>query len=305
MFDAGVTIESALRTLDKKAVSEPFSKRADNRVKGDQALRRVIGLVSRGQSLSNALKQANSINKSDYTILNIAERAGKLPLGLNAISERRSNWLARVDSLKASLLLPKGLLVIGAFSGIFVRTVAYQQSFFDAFIDVFVTLLFAWGIIGVTVRLLITDSLVWLSIGWPLGFIRRRWSLYALVFEDVFYRLLAWQISAGVPVSKALQACGSLLESKGFEQTSLMASRGASNGGNIPNILVTNNLVLTESLKRVLVTSVEAGSWDSAVIAHLNVQKRHISLKADDFFKWLPRVYYLIALLAVTKFMFV
>ena len=301
MIDAGLTIESALRALDEKVAA----KRVIKQSKSGEPLRRVIGLVSRGQSLSKALKQARCINQSDFTILNIAEGAGKLPLGLQAIAERRANWLARVESLKAGLLLPKGLLLLGAFAGIFVRIAAYQQSLLGALTSVSITLLFAWVIIAVTVRLVQVDALTWLSILWPLRFIRERWQVYALAFEDVFYRLLAWQVRAGVPVSNALQACGSLLESKGFEQASLAAYRGASNGGNIPNILVTNNLVLTESLKRVLVTSIETGSWDSAVIAHLNVQKRHISLKADDFFKWLPRVYYLIALLAVTKFMFV
>jgi len=37
---------------------------------------------------------------------------------------------------------------------------------------------------------------------------------------------------------------------------------------------------------------------------HLDVQKKVLALKAENFFKWLPRLYYFIALLAISKFMF-
>lgn len=301
MIDAGLTIETALRTLDKKEASAQTALKKQAR----SAMPRIIGLVARGQSLSNALKQAKCINKSDYTILNIAESAGKLPLGLLTISKRRRNWLARVQSLKAGLLLPKGLLLLGAFAGLLIRTAGYQQPLLSSLVSVLGTLVLAWALIAFTVRLVRIDSLVWLSLAWPLRFIRQNWVIYTLAFEDVFYRLLAWQISAGVAPDKALVACGSLLSSRHFNQSTLSASKEAGLGDSMPNVLVGNDLVLSDSLKRVLITSVEIGSWDGAVLNHLKVQHQYLSLKADDFFKWLPRLFYLIALVAVSKCMLV
>ena len=49
----------------------------------------------------------------------------------------------------------------------------------------------------------------------------------------------------------------------------------------------------------------DAGVWELAVTHHLQLQDQVITLKADDLFKWLPRVYYVIALTAIGKFMIV
>ena len=294
MIDAGLTIESALKTLQDSTPEK------DKRIK--QNLNSVIGLVRRGKSLSQSLKQTDSIVSSDFTILNIAEKSGKLPKGLNAIAKRRRDWIQKLDNLKANLLLPKVILLIGAFAGLFVRVLSVEQTIFVALIEITTALIFTWLLILLTAWLIERDGLLWLSLGWRLPFFRSRFLTYQLAFEDAFYRLLSWQIESGIAPDQAFKASKSLLSASDYQSKIESAARKAQKGDSISNILAP--LILTKPLYRVIVTAEQVGSWDRAVIHHLDQQKKVLALKADAFFKWLPRFYYLIAILAISKFMF-
>jgi len=296
MIDAGLTIEASLITLSGSVPAK------DKRSK--DTFKRIVGLIRRGQSLSLAFKQTNCIVDADFTLLNIAEKSGKLPEGLDAIARRRSEWLLRVSNLKANLLLPKGVLLVGALAGFFIRITSGGQAFSDAFAAVASVLVFAWLLIVLTVWLIERDALVWLSLGWRVSLLRRRWLTYQLGFEEAFYRLLSWQIESGISPDEALRANKNLLSAKNYQSSVMSAVHRASTGESIDNVLIQSDLALSQPLKRVLLASVQVGSWDKAVIHHLNVQKKALALKADDFFKWLPRFYYLITLLAISKFMF-
>ena len=295
MINAGLTIERALTTLADSTKDK----------QSQETLKRIIGLVKRGQTLSTALKQTNSIVDADFTVLSIAEKSGKLPKGLDAIARRRSDWLLKVDNLKANLLLPKGILLVGALAGLFVRIASAGQTFSMAFTAVASVLVVAWLFIMLTVWLVKCDSLAWLSLGWRVPVLRRRWITYQLAFEEAFYRLLCCQIESGIAPDNALKASKSLLSAKSYQSNVTSAAHRVSVGESIDDVLIATNLVLSRPLKRVLLTSVQIGSWDKAINHHLDVQRKVLALTADDFFKWLPRLYYFISLLAISKFMFV
>jgi len=272
MIDAGLTIESALITMQDSTEAK------DKCIK--QRLNSIIGLVRRGQSLSLALEQTNSIVGSDFTILNIAEKSGKLPKGLNTIAKRRRDWNQKVDNLKANLLLPKVILLLGAVAGLFVRVLSAEQSLFIALTEITTVLIFTWLLISLTVWLIKRDELLWLSLGWRLPFLRNSFLTYQLAFEGAFYRLLSWQIEAGIAPDQAFKASKSLLSAPDYQLKVEMAARQAVKGDSISNILAP--LILTKSLYRVIVTAEQVGSWDRAVIHHLDVQKRVLALKAVD-----------------------
>ena len=114
--------------------------------------------------------------------------------------------------------------------------------------------------------------------------------------------MLSWQIESGIAPDQAFKASESLLSAPDYQSKVELAADKAVNGDSISSILAP--LTLTKPLYRVIVTAEQVGSWDRAVIHHLDVQKKVLALKADAFFKWLPRFYYLIAILAISKFMF-
>ncbi len=297
MIGAGLTIEVALKSLQSSVEK--------NNKYDLVAFKRIIGLVSRGQSLSTAFMKANCISPSDFTLLQIAEKSGKLSAGLTLIADRRIDWLMKVDTLKANLLLPKGLLLVGALAGMFVRMASAGEPFSEALYSVLSTLIVAWLFISLTVWLIKCDGLTWLSLGWRLPFLKERWLVYQLLFEQAFYRLLIWQINAGIAPDKALETSKDLLHASDYKRKVTLASGDASKGEAMDLLLNKNGLVLSASLKQVLRTSIQIGSWDKAIDHHLKLQRQVLLLKSDDFFKWLPRFYYFLTLLVISKFMFV
>jgi len=293
MLDAGLTIEQSLKIL----------KGASNQL--DQELSVVIRLIQRGIALSDALLRAKVLNKSDYAHLNISEKSGKLPLGLSFIAERRLKWHQRVKTLQGALWLPKCLLIIGVFAGVFVRTASSKQPLGEALWDVSIILSFAWIAVAFSVWLIQRDVSLWLSLGWRITWLRNKYAVYKLSFEHTFYRLLIWQLASGVAPDVALKNSQSLLSVPSYKLSLKSIAHGVASGQNLPQCLIEHRLVLTQPLLRVLKTSTQSGTWEEGVSHHLDWQQQVLARKADDFFKWLPRAYYLFALLIVSKFMFV
>jgi len=102
MIDAGIPLESALGSLE-------FRSKTNN-----GKLQRAIGLVKRGSTVPDAFVRSKLVGEFDYAMLLAADKAGRLQDGLNHISERRVKQLQRVDSLKASMVLPKAIIMIGS-----------------------------------------------------------------------------------------------------------------------------------------------------------------------------------------------
>jgi len=149
------------------------------------------------------------------------------------------------------------------------------------------------------------DLLVWLSIGWRLPSFSRSNKVYRLAFEHTFYRLLTWQITSGIAADLAFNNMQYLLNANTYQRSVRSIAVAANSGMNLVQCLTEHGFVLTQQMKRVMQTSLHAGAWEQGVSHHLRLQSQQLDRKADDFFKWLPKFYYLLALLAVTQFMFV
>ena len=84
MLDAGLSVEHALKTL----YETPNIKRKKNKESREQQnLKKVTQHVSRGSTLSTALKANKVIDRFDAALLENAETAGRLPQGLDHISK--------------------------------------------------------------------------------------------------------------------------------------------------------------------------------------------------------------------------
>ena len=293
MIDAGLSIEHSLKTL-KGSHSEI-----------DRDLLTLISLTQRGVSFADALLRVGVINATDYSILNASEKSGKLPKGLIQISERRVKWGQRIESLKASLWLPRLMLIIGAFAGVFIRVVSSNQDVVDAVLSVTRIFVLSWFLIGLSVWLIQRDSLSWLSLFWRVPLISKRSKLYKLCFEQIFFRLLVWQVSSGIAIDRAFKNMQSLLSPLSYQRKLENIAQNVGQGTRITESLDCNGLILTAQMKRTLLTGEHAGTLEKSLTHYLNLQERVLFAKADDFFKWMPRVYYLLALLAITKYMFV
>lgn len=289
MIESGLPIERAINSL--------ISSSGKLKHKLSKASR----LINKGLSLPKAFYQTGLIKNFDYAMLSSADTSGRLHEGLLHISERRVNQLQRVDALRSALVLPKALVILGAVAALFVRTATGQQSMTESIISVsiIVTLFYALVMIGISlVRL---DTRVWMSCFWPYPWVRQSISWYRLSLEYLLYNSLMWQISSGVSASQAAKNCSQILDSGKFQRRMLSAAKSMDNGERMTQALTEQGLVLTERMRQVVLIADQSGTHEQAIKHELAIQRSALKLKADNFFKWAPRVAYLIALIFVSK----
>jgi len=296
MVDSGLPIEKALNALNR-SVHKGDAK------KDNPKLLKAQRLVNRGTSLSEAFRRVGLVNDFDYTMLSTADAAGKISDGLNHISERRIDQLLRVGSFKASLILPKALILIGALAGVFIRTTSGQQSVTEASFAVGASVLWFYLLTCFAVFIVSADTRIWISWFWPYRIVRKRVHWYRQAVEYFFYNSLLWQISAGVTASAATEGCSKLLRSKPFQQSVMSASVSMDRGVSLHQALVNEGLVLTDRLRQVLLIADRSGTHEAAIRHELGLQRSSLKQKMENFFKWAPRVFYVLALVFVSKMM--
>ena len=293
MLDAGLSIESALLALDRSGS------------KYSNVIRLVAHDVKLGIKLSASLKKNRLIRDADELVLQIAEKAGKLPDGLNFLANRQLAWQQNIDHLQSGLWLPKVLLILGAFAGLLIHVLAENMNAFQAAWQVLPVLVCTWGLIWLLVFLIKQDCLTWLSLLWRFKAIRQCIKLYQLNFEQNFYRLLIWQTDSGIPIDQALRNMSILLSDKDFKQKILSCASKVNQGEDLLESLNEHCLILSHELKRVMSTAMQAGAFEKAMLHHIHWQRQTCGDYAQQFFKWLPRFFYLIALLAISRMMIV
>ena len=293
MLDAGLSVESALLALDRSGS------------KYSNIIRLVAHDVKLGIKLSASLKKNRLIRDADELVLQIAEKAGKLPDGLNFLANRQLAWKQNIDHLQSGLWLPKILLILGAFAGLLIHVLSENMNAFQAAWQVLPVLVYTWGLMWLLVFLIKQDCLTWLSLLWRFKAIRQCIKLYQLNFEQNFYRLLIWQTDSGIPIDQALRNMSILLSDKDFKQKILSCAGKVNQGEDLLESLNEHYLILSDELKRVLRTAMQAGAFEKAMLHHIDWQRQTCSDYAKQFFKWLPRFFYLIALLAISRMMIV
>ncbi len=289
MVAAGISIDASLASL----ASQPNI----NASKLQKALR----LVKRGFSLPDAFRRAALITDFDYEMLRCANEAGRLADGLNHISERRVSQLQRSESLKASLILPKALVAMGVFGGFFVRTASGSQSITEMIVSIGTVVVWFYLVVYIAMVVIRADPRIWMSWLWPYSWLHRNSEWYRLALEYLFYKSLLWQVSAGVSASIATKNCHKLLSSVHFQSCVVAASESMSRGESMPSALINGGLVLTSRMRQVLLIADQSGKHETAIKHELAIQEATLKQKSDDLFRWLPRVFYVIALVAVSK----
>lgn len=153
-------------------------------------------------------------------------------------SERRLAQIQQSDCFRAGLVLPKALILIGLFAGVFIKIASV--NYFS-------------------------------------------------------------QASAGVRADAACQNCSELLKSMLFTRSVLNASKAMTLGTAFNRALIKNNLVLTPRVKQVLLTSDHSGAHQAEIEKELAIQSQSLKLKSNNFLKWTPKFFYLLAFMFINK----
>lgn len=289
MIESGLPIDRALGAL-QSANEQP-----------DKQLQRSIDLVKRGLGLAESFKRGGLINGFDYVLLKNAEDAGKVSAGLLHISEQRVSQLQRVNTLRALLLMPVGVLFIGAFAGVFVRILS-GENWFSATTSVGAVVILVLFLTHLAFQALRMDSRVWLSYLWPVRFIRTHSERYQVLIEQLFYRSFIWQTESGIDAQEASKRCALLLKSKPFQDAAVFAAKAMRQGQSIPNSLNDHGLVLSKRMRQVLLIADQSGTYETAIKHELQLQYAELKRQLDATFKWIPRAYYVFILAIIGGF---
>jgi len=239
----------------------------------------------------------------DHAMLLTADESGRVSDGLNHVSELRIKQFQRVDSLNASLILPKGIVMIGAFAGVFVRITAGGQSISQAMLAIGIASVWFFLVCHFLLFLIRSDSRIWMAWLWPHKTLLKRSKWCCLALEHFFYKSLVWQISAGVTYNRAIERCSKLLSSPIFQNSVDAASRDIAAGTSLTESLLQHDLVITDRMRQVLSIADQSGTHERAIKHELKLQDFQLRLYAENFFKWMPRLFYLLALVVVSSLM--
>lgn len=290
MIESGMPTDKALRVLKGKSPNGTTNSSSENN------LRRCIDLVARGNGLAESFQRYDIINGFDFALLESAEKSGVAPAGLRHIAQRRLSQLHQVSTLKANLVMPLGILIVGAFAGVFVRIASSGEHWTSATASVGFILSATLILTHLTVRLLCTDSRVWLSALWRIKLIRNHSVRYHLALEQLFYRSFLWQIESGITAQEACLRCGKLLNASSFSASTKAAADDMSNGTSVPISLNRHDLALSKRMRQVLMIANESGLYEKAIKRELQLQNAELQRQVDETYKWIPKIYYVIVL---------
>lgn len=289
MISSGMPADRALKVLAKGTEDVGVETR----------LQRCIGLVSRGAGLAESFRRCKIVGEFDFELLKSAETAGSPEAGLQHISERRLNQLQQISSLKVSLILPICVLLIGAFAGIFVRVTVGNEPWLIAMVSVAFALTVVLTLTHLGLRALRSDSRQWLSLLWPLEFVKSASVRFQMTVDQLFFRSFIWQIKSGINAQEACTLCKNLLSSDSFHAAVAAASQDMKTGKSIPSSLIDNGLALSQSMRQVLLIADHSGQYDKAVSHHLALQYEELDRQTNETYKWLPKIYYVIVIAVI------
>lgn len=289
MISSGMPIDRALKVLAK----------GPQGVRVDTSLQRCIGLVSRGAGLAESFRRCKIIGEFDFELLKSAEKAGRLEAGLQHIAERRLNQLQHISSLRVSLILPIGVLLIGAFAGIFVRVTVSSEPWLVAIMSVAFGLTVVLTLTYFSLHALRSDSRQWLSALWPIQFVKSASTRFQTTIDQLFFRSFIWQIKSGTDAQEACTLCENLLNNASFRAAVTAASQDMKTGKSIPCSLIDNGLVLSQSMRQVLLIADQSGQYEKAVSHELALQYQEQERQTKETYKWLPKIYYVIVIVVI------
>ncbi len=291
LLDAGLPVDKALLNF------------ADKQAKALPGLESVIAAVRQGVALASALQREQIISRFDFALIDLAEQAGRLPAGLRAISNRHQLRQQRVKSLRVRLWMPQLVLCIAAVASIFLVLMSGPESLANAIFRAVATVVVVMFVTRLLLAVILLDPRYYLSFFWWSPTIKRHLVLYYSVFEQLFYRGLLWQLESGVDAATALTRCQTLLKSPSFQRSVQSAASAAQSGESLVEALSSNGLVLSSSLRQVLVIAETSGRWQQAIQHELGLQKRRLNQRIDNIFDWLPRAYYVFVLMVVLHYL--
>lgn len=255
-------------------------------------------LVDINQGLSFTAVAARYHFFDDYHVeqLKVAELAGKLPLTLINIAHRIERKNQRNQRLRAQLKFSQAVIVIGVLASILLAVV--KETSFLREIFVLMTVVISTKLIF---RVLDCDVFYLLARTWDHRILQNV-AILKRLFEYYWYLLLALQLEAGIDAAQAVANLRDLLPSSIIRNNVRSCQRHLEQGKTLVVALSQAQLIMTPELKQVLYVGEKSGRLVSSLKHHLAIEEQYLDLKAAEFYEWLPRLYYVVAISLMMRF---
>jgi len=246
--------------------------------------------LQNGASLTQALAKYNFFNPYQLEQLRVAELSGKLPSMLSSLATRIEKQHARTQKLKAQLKFSQAIIVIGLLANIFLAMVSHRSvwpQLCNLGLIVFIT--------HVLYRVLAIDVFYLLAKAWThqvlyqIRFLRH-------LFEYYWYSLWVLQSQAGIDAAQIAANLRDLLPSAIYRHHSRVCQRHLEDGKSLLYSLSQAELILTPTLKQVLLVGEKSGELINYLKHHLTLEEQRLEIVIQAFYEWLPRMYYVLAL---------
>jgi type II secretory pathway component PulF len=281
LINAGISPQQALKQLTLSG--NPLWVKAENQ-------------VAKGKPLSNALYQNRLIGRYEKEILDVAEQAGRLPEGLMHIANQVEKREQRLSRLKSKLYYPFAVLVIAILVSSILQIVNHHTNFLSVFSKGILLLALAMIITRWIISVLNLDACQVLD---KFQFLSSH-SWYSLLFQQVVFGCLSWQIQSGIDFKTAFQRVSRLLNNKQLKQQLLKVAQHCGQGNSVAQSLAASELPINHDFQAILHSAEQSGEWSSAIRRALQLQQQELELRIQNLFDWAPRLYYgLVAVIAI------
>jgi type II secretory pathway component PulF len=116
------------------------------------------------------------------------------------------------------------------------------------------------------------------------------------LFEYYWYSLWVLQSQSGIDAAQIAANLRDLLPSAIYRHHSRVCQRHLEDGKSLLYSLSQAELILTSTLKQVLLVGEKSGELINYLKHHLTLEEQRIEIVIQAFYEWLPRIYYVLAL---------
>lgn len=287
MLVAGMSVQQVFTTI--KAQDEHNHALVD-------ACNKALVDVNQGLSFTAVAARYHFFDGYQVEQLKIAELAGKLPLTLINIAHRLERKNERNQRLRAQLKFSQAVIAIGLLASILLALVK-EAGFFHE-IMALLTVIISTKLIF---RTLDSDIFYLLAQAWN-RHILQKVAILKRLFEYYWYLLLVLQLEAGIDPAQAVANLRDLLPSSLFRNNVRTCQRHLEQGKTLVVALSQAQLIMTPELKQALFVGEKSGCLVSSLKHHLDLEQQYLELKATEFYEWLPRLYYVVAVSLMMRF---
>ena len=287
MLVSGMSVQQVFATI--KAQDEHNHALVD-------ACNKALVDVNQGLSFTAVAARYRFFDGYHVEQLKIAELAGKLPLTLMNIAHRLERKNERNQKLRAQLRFSQAVIVLGVLANILLAIVKEVS-----FIREIMALLIVTISTKLIFRVIDSDIFYLLAKAWNHHILQSVGVLKRL-FEYYWYLLLALQLEAGIDPAQAVANLRDLLPSSVIRNNVRKCQRHLEQGKTLVLALSQAHLILTSEFKQMLLIGEKSGRLVSSLRHHLELEQQYLDLKATEFYEWLPRLYYVVAISLMMRF---